>query len=182
MKKYLPILFSVFILLASCKKKNEAPAVNGDDITVSTEFFGTNYYVYGYSFEYGKAISSLDANQVADVIPTRVQKPDGSVLGAELTAGRNNPYGFQKMGAFSTLQQATDYYNSLHEVTGSNWESLSDTLAPFQVYTFKTFRENYVKFLVTGVNIISGATPQDAYVNIDLTFYIQRDGSTTFDE
>ncbi len=157
--------------------------MNSDEITLSTQFLGSTVYdVLGYSFELGKPVSVLDTKLVPDVVPTRVQRPDGSVLGAQLSAGGNNPFGFHKEASFGTLQEATDFYNSFQSVDDTSFESLSDTLAPFQVYAFKTYKENYVKIMITGVNIIDGATPQDSYVDIDLKYFIQRDGSNVFSE
>ena len=105
---------------------------------------------------------------------------DGSVFGSRLSASVNNTYGFHKEGDFGSLQEATDFYDSFHEVDDTSWESLSDTLAPFQVYAFKTYQANYVKFMVTGVNIVDGVTSQGSYVEIDLKYYIQRDGTNVF--
>jgi hypothetical protein len=180
MKKIIPFLI-LLLAVTSCKKDNPSSPVNEDQITISTQFYGTNvYYVYGYSFELGKQVSSMDTRQVADVIPTRVQKPDGTVLGAQLTAGGNNPYGFSKVGEFSTLAEASGFYDAYNSVEVSSWQSLSDTLAPFQVYAFKTYNENYVKLMITSVDIVGASNPTENFVEIGLKYMIQRDGTSMF--
>ncbi len=181
MKRFTLYIF-LLIIVISCSKKNENPLVSESEITISTEFFGSIYYVYGYSFELAKSISSQDTKLVSDIVATRIQYPDGTVLGAQLTAGSNNPYGFNKLGDFATLQAANAYYDAYKEVKDSAWESLSDTLVPFQVYAFRTYRDNFVKFMITGVTIVNAATPSDNYVEIDLKYFIQRDGSAIFSE
>ena len=176
MKKIKYFMMVLLLVLLSCSKKNENPVVNQEQITVVRNFMDNVYDVLGYSFELSKAVSVLDTKQVPDIIPTRIQNPDGSVLGAQFSVGGNNPYGSHKLGAFATLQEAADFYDSVATIDETSWESLSDTLAPFQVYAFKTYKENYVKFMITSVTIIDGPTPQDSYVDIDLKYVIQRDG------
>ncbi len=183
MKKTVYLL--VLLMAGSCEGDKNSPVTNTDEITLSTQLFDTGptgYEVFGYSFELGKKISNLDKSQVADVIPQQVLHIDGSVIGAQLSAGGNNPYGFYKNRDFATLEEATNFYDSYHDAVDGPWESLTDTLAPFQVYTFRTFRDNYVKFMVTGVNIVSASSPENSYVRIRIQYYIQQDGSAVFDE
>ncbi len=179
MKRFIFIL--LVLLLASCNKNTVKPVVDENTIALSSQIYGSNlYYVYGYSFELGKAVSSLDNKQVADITPTQILHPDGSVLGARLSASVNNTYGFHKEGNFGSLQEATNFYDAFHEVDDTSWKSLTDTLAPFQVYAFKTYQADYVKFMITGVNIVAGVTSQDSYVEIGLKYLIQRDGTNVF--
>ncbi|HYW94055.1 MAG TPA: hypothetical protein VE870_00545 [Bacteroidales bacterium] len=180
MKKLLFPLFLLLVFLASCSSKKEIPVLNEDTVTLSTEFFGASvYYVYGYSFEQSKkvTVSFPDTRQVADIVPSRLQQPDGSVIGAQFSTMGNNPNGFNLKGSFSTLQEATDFYHSLTTVEDTTWNNPTDMLAPFQVYVFKTYKENFVKFMVTNVNIVNTGTPSENYVEIEITYFIQRDGS-----
>lgn len=183
MKKLLYPVFSLLVFLASCSSKSESPVVNEDTVTLSTEFFGNNvYYVYGYSFELGKevTVSFPATGQDADIVPLRSQQPDGSVIGAQFSTMGNNPYGFNLKGSFSTLQEAADFYNSLTSVEDTAWNNLTDMLAPFQVYVFKTYKNDYVKFMVTSVNIVDTGTPTENYVEVEIKYIIQRDGSPLF--
>lgn len=183
MKNYIFLLTLSLFFLASCTSKNESPVVNEDTVTLSTEFFGTNvYYVYGYSFEQGKEVTvSIPAStQEADIVPSRIQQPDGSVIGAQFSVMGNNPYGFVLKGSFTTLDEATAYYNSLTTVEDTAWINPTPMLAPFQVYVLKTYKENYVKFLVNSVNIVDTGTPTDNYVEVEIKYQIQRDGSNVF--
>lgn len=175
----------ILLIAGSCEGDKKTPVPSTDEITVSTQLFDTGptgYEVFGYSFELGKKISILDKSQVADVIPQQVLRIDGTVIGAQLSVGGNNPFGFYKNRDFATLEEATNFYNAYHDAVDGPWESLTDTLAPYQVYTFRTFNENYVKFMITGVNIVNASSPESSYVKINLRYHIQQDGSAVFDE
>lgn len=182
MYRFYQILFVFLMFFASCEDNNEVPDVKGS-ITVSSEFFGTTvYYVNGYSFEEDKFVPSLNSGgSVADIIPENVLLVNGDVTGMILSAGPGNSYGFYKNFESNSLADAEEFFNNYQTADVNGYSSLSDTLKAGQVYTFRTYKDNYVKFLVEGVRLMTGSILSD-YVEADLRYYIQKDGTREFDE
>jgi len=175
------ILFVFLLFFASCEDNNDVPDAKGN-ITISSEIFGTNlYYVNGYSFEEDKFVPSLNSGgSVPDIIPVNVLLVSGDVTGMILSASEDGS-GLYKNFESSNIKEAEGFFNNYRMVDAANFTSLSDTLETGQVYTFKTYKDNYVKFLVEDVRLMSGSLLKD-YVEADIKYYIQRDGSQEFDE
>lgn len=152
-------------------------------MTVSSEIFGSAvYYVNGYSFEEEKYVSTMNSGgSVADIIPENVLKVNGEVTGMILSAQGVNTYGFYKNFESSVLAEAENFFNNYLNVEADPLYPLSDTLKAGQVYTFRTYKKNYVKILVKDVRIQNDSPLKD-YVEADLRYFIQRDGAEIFDE
>jgi hypothetical protein len=173
--------FISIFLFFSCEENNSGPSESGD-ITISSEFFGTTvYYVNGYSFEEEKYVPTINpGGSVADIIPENVLLISGDVVGMIFSADVDGS-GFYKNFESSNLTEAEDYFNNYLQVETDGLSSLSDTLKAGQVYTFLTYKDNYVKILIEEVRKMSGSLLSD-YFEADIKYYIQRDGSAEFDE
>ena len=180
----LAFLFAVLILFClSCEEKQNPPSKKGN-VTLSSEILGTTvYYVNGYSFEEEKYVSSLSSGggDVADVIPENLLNVDGEVIAMVLSPGPGNPFGFYKNFESSDLEEARDFYLNYLEVDVGEFSASTSQLKAGQVYTFRTLKENYVKILVRDVRYMISGSFSD-YIEADISYSIQRDGSTTFEE
>jgi hypothetical protein len=165
------------LLLISCEKE-ENPPPDSSNITVSSVFYGvTRYYVLGYSFELGEKVSSIpEGGKIADIIPEQLITPMGVVNGIVFSTPGSNGNGFYLNDEFGTYNEAKIFYDSYIEAEIENFSLITDTINPYQVYTFLTQKNNYVKFLIKNVNFVGSGL--DRYVVVDLEYFIQRDGST----
>ncbi len=170
------LLLSVTICYA-CEEKTDEIRTEGE-VTISSEILGTEvYYVNGFSFEEDKFVRSLNSGpDVPDIIPENILEVSGEVIGMALSTGPGNHFGFYKNFESNDLSEAENFWLNYLEVDVESFISLSDTLSPGQVYTFRTYKENFVKFLVKDVRVFS------EYVEANIRFSIQRDGSAIFDE
>jgi hypothetical protein len=176
------ILLLLILLLSACEEKEDPPGKEGE-VTISSEIFGsTVYYVNGYSFEEEKYVPSLNpGGSVADIIPVNELKVTGEVIGMAFSAGPGNSYGFYKNYESTDLQAAESFYNNYTRVEISDLSELTDTLRAGQVYSFQTYKENWVKFLVREIRLMKESALSD-YVEADIVYNIQRNGSEVFEE
>jgi hypothetical protein len=184
MKKiqYLIILLTANLAINSCEENNGDDRPKGE-VTISSEILGTNvYYVNGFSFEEEEYVPSLNSgSDVPDIIPENILEVSGEVIGMALSAGPGNPYGFYKNFESNNIAEAEEFYDNYTEAEAVNFSSLSDTLEAGQVYTFRTYKDNFVKFLVKDVRLESGGT-LTGHAEADLKYSIQRDGTAIFEE
>ncbi|MGC9341378.1 MAG: hypothetical protein ACP5E3_01615 [Bacteroidales bacterium] len=182
MYRYLFILTLGVFFLTACEKEDNTPDQKGE-VTISSEIFGsTVYYVNGFSFEEEKYVPSLNpGGSVADVIPVNELEVTGEVFGMAFSAGPGNTYGFYKNFESSNLQEAENFYASYSQVETGELSELTDTLEAGQVYTFKTYKENYVKFLIRDVRLMKQSALSD-YVEADIVYNIQRNGTDVFED
>jgi hypothetical protein len=171
----------ILISLFSCEKKEKELPVSGE-ITVNTELtLSTSYYANGFSFEKNEFVKVFTPNQDADLVPVSIGQANGQV-GMKFGLTTANIYGFYLNGQFSDLASAETYFNSYRVAMAPAFISLTDSVKPFQVYTMKTSRQNWVKFLVQDVRPVEDSRDIVIYYEADLKYVIQRDGTTDFPE
>ena len=182
MKRIILLAFTCIFICYACEEENNEPKAKGE-ITLSSEILGTSiYYVNGYSFEEEKYVSSMNSDSdVSDIIPQNIIKPNQEIIGMVLSPGPGNSYGFYKNFEGENLSEAEDFYSNYIEVDIQNFATLSDTLKAGQVFTFRTFKDNFVKFIVKEVRMSPGLFPE-GYVEADIKYNIQQDGSAVFDQ
>lgn len=180
-KKYILAFFLIILVLPlSCKKSVDEPPVAGN-ITVSSQLFGTTvYYPFGYSFERDEFVRILNMNEDVDIVPIYQSSNDQESLFFSLP--NNKPYGFYLNGAFPSLFSAEIFFASYFNASAPSYTSLTDTIKPNQVYTMRTSRNNWVKFLVKETRLINNTSGGNDYFEADLKYVIQRDGSPVFPE
>jgi hypothetical protein len=177
-------IFLFLFMLSSCAKE-EDPNPNGD-ITLSSRFYGTNvYFVYGFSFELEESVPSLNSGgKIYDIIPVNIlEASTGNAIGSQFSVEGSNQNGLLLNDQFETLSEAESFFMNYTNATNGPWQDLSDTIKSFQVYTYKTHQNNFVKFYTKDVRIIKSELEDEKdYIEIDIHYYIQRDGSSVFAE
>ena len=186
MNKQFLFIISFFILVnISCTKngKND-PDIKGD-ITLSSKILGSQvYYSKGYSFEKEIFISTLNPPDIIDIylvsnfsgsLPTHVQFATKDVPGTT--------YGFYMNDIFTDSLDALTYFNNYRTAVDliPPFTVLTDTIRKNQIWTFRTWKDNYVKILVKNVRPVS-ASPSENHIEVDIKYFIQRDGSAIFTE
>ncbi|MCF8380805.1 MAG: hypothetical protein K9H49_14630 [Bacteroidales bacterium] len=174
-------LFLLIFIVACTEEKPEIK--NEGEITLSSEFLGSDNYYYrmGYSFEKSKffAIPVLNSNEVPDVFLEDIPLPGSEDLEAFIYTVSGNVNGILKNAEFNNLYDAEGFYNEYVTIIDGPWESLSDTLKKFQVYTFKTSLNHFVKLLILDVRVFNNLTVPD-YMEVDLKYYIKRESGDSF--
>ena len=169
----------------SCKKngKNE-PDIKGN-ITLSSKILGSQvYYSNGYSFEKEIFISTLNPPDIIDIylvsnfsgsLPTHVQFATKEI--PETT------YGFHMNAIFTDSLDALAYFNNYRTAVNliPPFTILTDTVRKNQIWTFRTWKDNYVKILVKNVRPVSSSSSENHF-EVDIKYFIQPDGSAIFTE
>lgn len=182
--RFLALLPLLLLMLSSCKKDDNKP-LSGNEITLSSKKLGSQvFYTLGYSFEKSQFFQRMGSNTDIDIYLTELLTPAGSLAGVQFSTNSvsETVYGFFLNGEFSDQESAENYYNSyVTAVEPDEYLTLTDTVKQFQVYTFKTWKSNYVKFIVRDIRKYTGFAPSD-YIEVDIRYFIQRDGSDKLSE
>ena len=181
-RNVLIIFIGLIFLLNACEEED---LKNGNEITLSSEFHGpvNQYYRFGYSFEKAKffQIPPAAADEVPDIFLEDILLPGEENLTAFLYSEESNKNGILKVSDFNTLAEAEDFYSGYTEAIVDTWTSFTEALQNYQVYIFKTSDNNYVKLLIQDVRIVDNLSFPD-FMEVDLKYFIQRDGSVIFVE
>jgi len=173
----LPILF-MSICVSSCNNDNEEnPTTN--IITLSSETFGNQpFYTYGYSFEQEKFLQRISSGSEIDIYLAEVLNPMGELIAVEFSTNTvsESTFGFYLNAEFNNETSASDYYTKYIDADFPEYSSLSDTIKVFQVYTFRTWKSNFVKFWIKDLKLFYSADKPD-YYKVDIEYFIQRDGT-----
>jgi hypothetical protein len=90
-------------------------------------------------------------------------------------------YGFNLTKQLSNSENALQFYNNYVTADTTQFTTLTDTVRANQVWTFKTWKKNYVKFIVKDTREIYNGSNID-YIEVDIKYFIQRDGSADLTE
>lgn len=182
MKRTIFVLFLTLITF-SCKKDISELQKTGE-IKISSETLGTTYYYsYGYSFQLEKFIPTIGSSEIIDIYLVETNTIYGTLTGVQF-ATKDIPestYGFYLNGTFQSLQEAENYYSNYTTAVAPNYAVLTDTVRNYQVWTFRTWKKNYVKFLVKDVRTIFTGQTAD-FIEVDIKYFIQRDGTDNLTE
>lgn len=173
-------LFIILLFITFGCDDDTGEIKNKGEITLSSEFQGSDNYYYrlGYSFEKAKffVLPLANENEVPDVFLEDIPIPGIESMAAFIYSEGSNGNGIFKNRDFNNLNEAETFYNAYDNAVSGPWSSLSDTIENYQVYTFKTAVNNYVKLLVLDVRLFDNMTVPD-YMEIDLRYFIQRNGT-----
>ena len=173
------VLLGLF-LFTSCKEDSpEVPISN--NITLSSETFGLQpYYSMGYSFENHDFFQQLGSSSLIDIYLTELLKPNGELTGVQFSTNTlsESSFGFYLNAEFDNLTDAKVYYDNYTQVDFPDHDivTLTDNVKLFQVYTFRTWKSNYVKFLVKDIRVVYDGSFAD-FMEVDIEYFIQRDGT-----
>jgi hypothetical protein len=170
----------LFFMTYSCKKEKPAP-FSGTEITLSSKLFGDqNYYSIGYSFEKQDFFQRTGSTSDIDIYLVRLLNPAGELSGIQFSTNSvsESTYGFYMNAEFDSLSGVQEYYNdyAIAVAPESEYVTLTDTIRKYQVYTFRTWKKNYVKFFVKDLRAYYEGNFVD-YFEADIEYFIQRDGS-----
>jgi hypothetical protein len=183
MRLILIIIGSIILVSASCKKEDKA-ILPQTDITLSSKtLMDVEYYSFGYSFELQKFVKkTLNPPDIIDIYLNKIITISGELTGVQFaTKELMETTGFYRNQSFDNIADALQFYNNYTTAIIPQFSILTDSVAANQVWTFKTWKKNYVKFLVKDVRkIYSG--PKVDYFEVDIKYFIQRDGSTNLTE
>jgi hypothetical protein len=176
----LTILIFTFLLLSCSKDDN--PGQNGH-VTLSSKFYGPSLnIVYGYSFELEENVPNINAGgKLFDIIAQNILEPSGNTVGAQFSVESGNRNGLLLNDQFLSLEETENYFSNYTTAIDGPWISLSDKLKPFQVYTYKSRLDNFVKFFIKDIRIINNPN-EPGYAEIDIHYFIQRDGLPVFEK
>lgn len=178
---YRPVIIGiVFLLFAalSCKKEDPSPTPS-DEITLSSKTFGTQpYYSEGYSFETQEFYPRISSGTEIDIYLNELLKVNGEPVGVQFSTNTisESTFGFYLNFEGSDLNSASEYFNNYTEAFAPEYVTLTDTIREFQVYTFRTWKSNYVKFFVKEIRVIKEEDVIE-YLEVDIKYFIQRNGS-----
>jgi len=178
------ILIIIFLLFVFSCKKDETKLYPGGQITLSSQTFGTMvYYSMGYSFEKEKYVQTLGSSEIIDIYLVEANTISGTLTGVQFATKEipESTYGFYLNGVFPTFEEAEDYYNNYTSAVAPQFVVLTDTIRVNQVWTFRTYQKNYVKILVKDLRTIYTGQTAD-YIEVDIRYFIQRDGSADLTE
>jgi len=171
-------LIAFFFVLSSCKKDNKD--LYTDEITLSSKKFDPqNFYVMGYSFEYQTFLKTFTTSTDVDIYLVDMLNPKGELSGVQFSTSTSSEstYGFSLDSTFADLPSAVLYYDGYTTAVADNYSTITQPVHEFQVYTFRTRKSNYVKFLVKELRTYSENDIAD-YIEVDIKYFIQHDGST----
>jgi len=151
------VLIAVTMAVVGCK------ALRGPDETgefdLSSETFGENYYLFGYSYE-DEELYRFPYQ--GDPLPDIINEGYRVLIDGEVTSlpGFNIPgqmNGFYLLSEFEDLEDARDFYKGYSKVESNlQFETISDTVELYQVWVQQTAAGNYVKLLVRDIQNFEG--------------------------
>jgi hypothetical protein len=174
------------LLFYSCEEEETEPRDEGE-VTLSSRILGSQtYYVMGFSFERDEKIPTTGSNGfMPDIVAEDIEVRDPvsgewNTAGIVLRPATTNPNSFVLNFSSSNAETAQEWFDNYREVEFNDPFWRTDTLRPepvYQVYTYRTIKDNYVKLLIRDVTLIGSD-----YGEVVLQYRIQRDGSTSFSE
>ncbi len=174
-------LLILFFITPSCKKDNGNPS-HTNEITLSSQTFGTQpYYIMGYSFEYQDFYERISSGSEIDIYLNEILNTKGELTGVQFSTNTvsESTYGFYLNAEFLDLAGAEEFYNNYNQAAFPEFVTLTDTIKAFQMYTFRTWKANYVKFFVKEIRVYNEGDRAE-YMEVDIKYFIQRDGTIYF--
>ena len=177
------IVSCALFLIAGCKKDNNSskPPTTGDLVLSSEKIpYGQSYAVKGYSLSQGKYIDYLAGAGTGnpDWVLSEIIDAQSNPIGTDIQSPGNSN-AFFKIGSFDNAIDAETAFNSLLEVTSSQFSATAPDVKANEVYVYKSLAGNYAKFWVKSVQIIS-QTVSVPYVQVTLGWEYQPDGTNKF--
>lgn len=172
--KKISLLIIIPLLLFGCNDKNKTKT--SGEATLNSELIleGQTYSVPGFSFESGSVVLYNPAG--GQTIPDFFALPEvqGNIYSAYFDTQNTFP-SFAKVGEFSTIGEAQDFFNNYKEVDVNSYIDYANPVLENQVWVFKTRNEKYAKLLIIKVNAYLKDTEPFAEVNFKWAY--QPDGS-----
>lgn len=174
--KYLYKIFYSFILfiwITGCDSTGPGLGYNPDLVTI-------NENIAGFSFEYGRAISLPNSeNIIPDIIILAHINDQGDLLGVFFAADSLRP-SFNLVNYFSDSDSAKEYFYSLPEAPDSGYQDLALPLKANQVWTIRTHDNKYGKILIVNTYAAQDTITPNYHIEATFRWRYQPDGSIFF--
>jgi len=169
------LLGLLIISLTGCEKKDK-DRYYGIDVIDNTLYGTQFYYAYGFSFEAGEKLSTIES-PAPDITIHASTDLDGNIIGMYINSP-NLIESFSLAGSFNTAKEAEDYFNDLLDVGSPQWTLNAPDVEENQVWLFRTSEDNYVKFRI--IELITDDNVNPPKVEMRFEWRLQPGGSSIF--
>ncbi|MES2765800.1 MAG: hypothetical protein V4642_08030 [Bacteroidota bacterium] len=162
--KNIILLLVIAAGFASCTDETIAPAKEKQMVTISTRGDSTGK---GFSFSQGKFVN-FSSGVKPDILGASRTNDKGEILGP-IFLSTNTEDSFHLKQEFNTIESAQVFFNSLQTHNGGEFQSITNTLQPGQVWVIRTNDGKLAKVLI---HQIVNADTDGLYKNITLEWGI----------
>jgi hypothetical protein len=171
--RLIPALTLIFIL-SGCDGKE---GTTSGTVTLDNELYGSGpYYALGFSFEQGKAVSTLSAPE-PDITIQAGAITQGGQVEPFMSANTYEP-AFALAGEYGSENAATDAFTNLKSVGSVSYIAMGAPLKANQVWVIRTETKKYAKIRTIEVTLNTNVQPPFASCKFEWVY--QPDGSATF--
>lgn len=171
MKTQLATILLILLFFNGCKKEDKI-RLSGIDTIDNTIYGTTEYYAMGFRFSDSRLASTL-YNPGPDITIDN----DGTLN--KLLLLTNSYYNsFYKVGDYANASAAEEAFNNLTEPTLGQWVVWAESIAPNQIWIYKTSTENYAKIRI--ISTVSELRGDWKYAECKFQWAYQPDGTLTF--
>ncbi|MBS0012006.1 MAG: hypothetical protein KFF49_11380 [Bacteroidales bacterium] len=164
-------------IMVSCQKDKQA--LYAGEFTIDNALYAYGpYYAIGFSFEMARKVRTNESPP-PDITVHASTDVQGNVSGAYLDTP-NLVASYALAGDFNTADEAKDFFDELLETGTYTWKLFADNISQHQVYVFKTYKNNYVKFRIIKLELKDNEN--GAYAEVTIEWRIQADGSNIFSQ
>ena len=177
MKYLLPFLLMLAMTTPGCKKTTE-PKVSGE-VTINSKLYGTGpYYIIGYSFSKGALVES-GSNPEPDITILAQTSPDNTSIDWVYLSTDNFQNSFSLNASFDNSVTAEDFFNNYLTVPDTiGYTGIAKDIKPYQVWTFRTREQKYVKLLI--LKVVAEIRDGEPYAETTFRYVYQSDGTKVF--
>jgi hypothetical protein len=151
MKRSANIILIFLLFLAACSK--DGSGTSGTDTINNTTHKGTTYYIYGFTFSSGRAVSTTETPgpDIAVYVNADNQNVPPRLY---LIANNFNP-SFYKLGEYNDEAAAKTAFDELKTVSvpPSQWTDLADPISNNQIWIYRSSTDKYTKFRIVSTLI-----------------------------
>jgi hypothetical protein len=151
MKRSANIIFIFLLFLAGCRK--ESSDTSGTDTINNTTHKGTTYYIYGFTFSSGRAVSTAETPGPDIAVYVNADNQNVSPR-LYLIANNFNP-SFYKFAQYNDEAEAKSAFDELKTVSipPTQWSDLADSIRNYQIWLYRSSADTYTKFRIVSTLI-----------------------------
>lgn len=165
---------ALMLILSGCEGKE---TTTSGTVTLDNELYGSGpYYALGFSFDQGKAVSTLSTPE-PDITIQAGALSQGGAVEPFMSANTFEP-SFGMVGEYSSESAARDAFNNMRSVSGISYIEIGAPLKANQVWVIRTEDKKYAKIRTVEVTIDAQSSPPFALCRFEWVY--QPDGSATF--
>lgn len=171
MKTLLAPVVLTLLLFTGCRKEDDI-RLSGIDTIDNTIYGTTEYYAMGFRFSDSRLTSTLYSPG-----PDITIDNDGTL--DKLLLLTNSYYNsFFKVGDYANAAEAEEAFDNLTEPTVTQWVVWAESIAPNQIWIYKTSTEKYAKIRI--ISTLSEMRDDWKYAECKFQWAYQPDGTLTF--